>query len=226
MQKRNYDLALMDISMPVMDGYEAIRQIRALENKHSLIPVIALTAYASSDDRKMLLSAGMDDVLSKPVFKNDLAKCIQKNLKNANDLLTSMEDNKIAVSQQYFDLEILEQILEDMDARELDAIFQKFHEDLQRYSINVQEAVDRDDIAALEKASHGLVGMSGTFGVLGLSKKAGEINDHCRDTNLQNNDHQLLLKAALEMLELACEVVKEADYLKTCYREQLQKDAS
>ena len=142
MQKRDYDLALMDISMPVMDGYEAIRQIRALENKHSLIPVIALTAYASSDDRKMLLSAGMNDVLSKPVFKNDLAKCIQKNLKDANDLLTSSKDNDIVDSQQYFDLEILEQILEDMNISELDTMFQKFHEDMQRYSVNAQEAVD------------------------------------------------------------------------------------
>ena len=74
LQKRDYDIVLMDVSMPVMDGYEAIRHIRALEDDCSQIPVIALTAYASSDDCEKLMSSGMSDVLPKPVFKNDLGK--------------------------------------------------------------------------------------------------------------------------------------------------------
>ena len=68
--------------------------------------------------------------------------------------------------------------------------------------------------------------MSGIFGALKLSEKASEINDYCRDTILQINDHQLLLKTTLEMLKLTKNTIKEADHLKTRYRKQLQKDAS
>lgn len=57
------DLVLMDISMPVMDGYEAFRQIRELSPR---IPVIALTAYAFEADRQQLFKAGFNDCLAKP----------------------------------------------------------------------------------------------------------------------------------------------------------------
>ena len=80
---RDYDLVLMDVSMPGMDGYEATRQIRMLESDLSNIPIVALTAYASVEDRQKLLSGGMDDILPKPVFKNELAKTIARNKQRA-----------------------------------------------------------------------------------------------------------------------------------------------
>lgn len=58
------DLVLMDISMPVMDGYEAFRQIRALSAD---VPVIALTAYAFETDRQRIFAAGFTDCMAKPL---------------------------------------------------------------------------------------------------------------------------------------------------------------
>lgn len=68
------DLVLMDMSLPVMDGWEATRRIKA-DPSTSAIPVIALTAHAMASDRDMALQAGCDDYDSKPV---DLARLIQK----------------------------------------------------------------------------------------------------------------------------------------------------
>lgn len=73
-----YDLLLMDIQMPVMDGYEATRQIRALENPMlSKIPILAMTANAFEEDRKEAKKCGMNGFLSKPIDMEELIRVLQ-----------------------------------------------------------------------------------------------------------------------------------------------------
>lgn len=76
----DYDLILMDVQMPVVDGYEATRQIRALGTEITKIPIIALTANAFEEDRKLALDAGMNDHLPKPVDVEQLKKTMSKYL--------------------------------------------------------------------------------------------------------------------------------------------------
>ena len=71
----NYDLILMDIKMPIMDGLEATRQIRA--NGHTL-PIVALTANAFDSDRSLAEEAGCNDFLAKPVSSEACLKAIKK----------------------------------------------------------------------------------------------------------------------------------------------------
>ena len=68
------DLVLMDMSLPVMDGWEATRRLKADPNT-SAIPIIALTAHAMASDRELALGAGCDDYDSKPV---DLSRLVRK----------------------------------------------------------------------------------------------------------------------------------------------------
>ena len=73
----NITLIIMDIKMPVMDGYEATRIIK---KKRKNIPIIAYTAYAMSNDREKALKAGFDDYVAKPISKDNLIKIINKYL--------------------------------------------------------------------------------------------------------------------------------------------------
>ncbi len=77
-----YKLILMDIQMPVMDGYDTTIKIRHLDDKEkSTIPIIAMTANAFAEDRQKAISVGMDDYVAKPIDMNKLIPILQKNIK-------------------------------------------------------------------------------------------------------------------------------------------------
>ena len=77
----NYDLVLMDVQMPVMNGYEATKQIRALNDPELAgITILAMTANAFDEDRKKALECGMDGFLTKPIVIEELIGTLQKNL--------------------------------------------------------------------------------------------------------------------------------------------------
>jgi len=74
----NFDMVFMDCQMPVMDGYSATQAIRNLDTSKNSIPIIAMTANAMEGDREQCINAGMDDYISKPLKKSDIAEAIKK----------------------------------------------------------------------------------------------------------------------------------------------------
>ena len=76
--RRRYDAVLMDLQMPVMDGYEATRRIRQSSHEQRRVPIIALTAHAMTGDRERALAGGLDDYVCKPVRPADLAAVLDR----------------------------------------------------------------------------------------------------------------------------------------------------
>jgi CheY-like chemotaxis protein/HPt (histidine-containing phosphotransfer) domain-containing protein len=79
--KESYPLVLMDCQMPVLDGYQAAREIRQrerLESSSSHVPIIAVTAHAAEGEREKVLAAGMDDYLTKPIQQTVLLEALQR----------------------------------------------------------------------------------------------------------------------------------------------------
>lgn len=74
----SYSLILMDIQMPEMDGYEATKQIRVMNNDRKDVPIVAMTANAMKGDREKCLEAGMNDYISKPVKPQNLLDAIDQ----------------------------------------------------------------------------------------------------------------------------------------------------
>ena len=81
-QSKNYDLVLMDVMMPKMNGYEATKAIRSLHDRPDAdeIPIIAMTANAFAEDVQASLDAGMNGHLSKPIVIEEVVKTIARNL--------------------------------------------------------------------------------------------------------------------------------------------------
>ena len=78
-QNHSYDCVLMDIKMPVMDGYEATRKIRALDDEYvRKLPIIAMTANAFTEDKTKALKSGMDDYLTKPLESEKLIRALSR----------------------------------------------------------------------------------------------------------------------------------------------------
>ena len=76
-----YSLVLMDVQMPVMNGYEASKQIRALDNPElASVPIVAMTANAFDEDRKLAIESGMNDHIAKPINIGRLLEVIAKQL--------------------------------------------------------------------------------------------------------------------------------------------------
>ena len=81
-----YDAVLMDIQMPIMDGYEATREIRALSNKDlANIPILAMTANAFKEDERAVMEAGMQAHIAKPVDVDQLLKTLASVLRKTDD---------------------------------------------------------------------------------------------------------------------------------------------
>ena len=78
LQKQPFDLVLMDVQMPVMNGFEATKRIRSLKSETRGIPIIAMTAHALEGDRERCIQAGMDDYIAKPIDTGETTKVIRK----------------------------------------------------------------------------------------------------------------------------------------------------
>jgi two-component system, sensor histidine kinase and response regulator len=76
-QENRYDVIVMDMKMPGMDGLEATKAIRTRENGNRRVPIIALTAYAMKGDRERCLAAGMDGYLSKPINGQEMIMLVE-----------------------------------------------------------------------------------------------------------------------------------------------------
>lgn len=125
----DFDLVLMDIQMPEIDGFKATEQIRSLKDSRKNIPIIALTAHALIGDKEKCLNAGMNDYLSKPVLGQELIKKIDSlfkiNSNGAASISVSEKENnslidlkrlkKVSLDDFEFEKDLLESYIFDVD---------------------------------------------------------------------------------------------------------------
>jgi CheY-like chemotaxis protein len=165
-QKNQFDIILMDVQMPQMDGFEAARRIRAMEKekKGAQVPIVAMTAHAMKGDRERCLEAGMDDYIAKPIVAGKLQTIIRDLCpgQHASDPGDEKPAGKPAPNQPHLDVDALLAAF-DNDAALLNEIAAVFLEEAPELLRSMDEAVARADSTQMMHAAHNLKGMLRNF---------------------------------------------------------------
>jgi CheY-like chemotaxis protein/HPt (histidine-containing phosphotransfer) domain-containing protein len=185
LSRERFDLVLMDVQMPEMDGFEATAAIRERERgtpRH--VPIVALTAHAMKGDAERCLATGMDAYLAKPLQGSDLVAMIAR---LAPDAVIDRE-------------RLLERV--GGDARAIAEIARIFLADAPRRTREIRRAIGNGDARALRAAAHTLKGAVSNFGAQGAVDAAFELQKLGDAANLEE------APAALERLEAELTVVR------------------
>jgi CheY-like chemotaxis protein/HPt (histidine-containing phosphotransfer) domain-containing protein len=173
LEKNPYDLILMDVQMPEMDGFEATGAIRRKE-KGGHTPIVAMTAHAMKGDRERCLGAGMDDYISKPIQPKELIEVIERQLKGARPAETEMAPSEQAKEPEVFDRKILLERL-DGDEEIFKEIIATFLEDAPNQIDKLKKALQEGDAKRVERQGHLLKGAALNIGGNGLQNAAREL---------------------------------------------------
>jgi CheY-like chemotaxis protein/HPt (histidine-containing phosphotransfer) domain-containing protein len=183
-----FDLVLMDIQMPQMDGLAATRKIREAKlSGYSQIPIVAMTALAMKGDKERCLQGGMDGYVSKPLDRRELEEAIASAVKTPGDArVTSVETNSHlrTESSPGFDFsDALNRV--DGDKALLSEIIQIFLDEVPKNLEVLRLAILRKDSKAIERMAHTLKGELGYLGVSGVSQKARALEEMGRMNDLE-----------------------------------------
>jgi PAS domain S-box-containing protein len=195
----SFDLILMDVQMPEVDGFQTTRRIREMEaTTECHVPIIAMTAHAMAGDRERCLAAGMDDYIAKPLIKEDVLRVLgDRNCASANRVPYSptkpLSLEAEAPRSLYSRQELLEQCAG--DEKLLGRLIALFHENTPRLLDDIRGSIARGSASDLARSAHALLSSLGVFGANDARHLTEELLAQAHHDDYENTDRTF---AALE----------------------------
>ncbi len=222
LQRSRFDVVLMDIQMPEMDGYEATRIIRK-DPKFKSLPIIAMTAHAMKGDEEKCLEAGMDGYVSKPISQDRLFHTMWKSMKHQKKVLYPGEpETSEAIDITVAQTEELPErlpginIQDALSALNIDkAVFKHiligFLKNNKESANKIRNAFDKKDWESIVQLAHSLKGSAGNIGADKLYKAAQELETAGREgapTSALLDRVETALNQVLESLQMLTDTSK------------------
>lgn len=215
LEQRSFDIILMDVQMPVMDGLTATRLIRK-EKLAPKTPIVAMTANAMQGDRDLCLDAGMDDYLSKPIEPDELMGTLSHYLQPTG----SSPGSVLHAPGGDWEFPLIHGLDPKAGLRRVAynaALYRKlllqFRREQGATAVHIRVALAEADLETAIRAAHNLKGVAANLGALQVSGQASELEKRLRGQALQDLEGPLgLLERTLERLcqELAVLEVEQA----------------
>jgi CheY-like chemotaxis protein len=178
-QRRRFDLVLMDVQMPEIDGIAATRLIRALPGSAGKVPIVALTANVLPGQSEEYLAAGMEDCLTKPIMQEALVAALARWGAEPGPVAAVAHASKpeAPILSEDGPLAPLERSLPQNQFR---SILRAYLADAEGRRIRIVEAAEQGDVAALTRDAHDLASTSGNVGAERLADLARRLEKACR----------------------------------------------
>jgi two-component system, sensor histidine kinase and response regulator len=215
---KHYDGILMDVQMPVMDGYTATQEIRKQEQYKS-IPIIAMTANAMTSDRDNAIQAGMNDHIAKPINVRDMFTTMLKWIIPANPVDTAPDvtvnpEEEDAALPSFNSIDAHTGLARIQGNKKLyRKLLIKFRDSQKDFANQFRNAQNSDDPDAATRSAHTLKGVAGNVGANHLQETAKDLEAACNNNqspdvikNLLDKVCESLLPVIEELNSLDCEV--------------------
>lgn len=207
-----FNLVLMDVQMPEMDGLEATRRIRRLPSFVRDIPIIAMTAHALQGDKEKCLQAGMNDYISKPVTPKGLSEVLEKWLPSIQtgtmlEPVASQRTNPASPDLDTWDIQgMLERMMGDKDLAKM--IVEGFIGDLPKQIQSMKNFVENKDIVGCERQAHTIKGAAANVGGRVLSSLASEMEILAKNGDIIGFESLLIeIEKKFDQLKIAMETI-------------------
>jgi len=185
-RKNDYDVVMMDIQMPVMDGFEATQIIRNDLNKTEL-PIIALSAFSSTDEKEKSIKSGMNGYLTKPFLPDDLLNVFYKLSNNQfikPQITQESNDNKNGSNEvALFNPNLLIKIYKN-NTEKLTGILNISIKQISQLIDQLKTSSRLNDVNATKVSSHSLKSSSKYLGIVSMSEIAREIENECNSSSI------------------------------------------
>lgn len=209
-QDPTIDLVLMDMQMPVMDGIEAAKTIRALSGAASQLPIIALTADAMSGSREKVLQAGMDDFLTKPVDVLKLMNALSKWGDEAVARRAAADAPPAYMGEALVDEGVVDSLTSALGAQKVGELMDEVWPTIAQRLQELQQSLAAQNGARVLELAHEIKGTAGNFGGRRLSSAAAQIEHDANDPLLTAHHVQAMSGMVAQTRAMASAVVNAA----------------